>query len=253
MRVGRSPLPSGSWSSGYDVALTQRRSPVQIRPSPSDRDSARFGHLIAPAACLGDHRDLDRLNGLYALQLVRQPLPTSEQVAERPRPTHSTLFFRSSPPTRPARRRTSGCSGGVAGSANPTVTPKPEAGCEPRFICARCRSPIRRNPTLRISFCEVCGLTQGIIELRPGYRSPPLCHVHPFSVPRRTAPALRPVPSRPGSGPVVRPSRPPIPAPSAPVVKPPLRQSGAGNRPQPGLILCPRTRVPTRVHAERGV
>ena len=27
---------AGSWSSGYDVALTQRRSPVRIRPSPSD-------------------------------------------------------------------------------------------------------------------------------------------------------------------------------------------------------------------------
>src|SRR5271170_2571495 len=106
MAPGLSLPPSGSWSSGYDVALTQRRSPVRIRPSPSDRDSARFGHFIAPAACLGDHSDLDRLNGLYALQLVRQPLPTSEQVAERLRPTHSTLFFRSSPPARPCQART---------------------------------------------------------------------------------------------------------------------------------------------------
>src|SRR3972149_2097678 len=30
-----SPRPEGSWSSGYDIALTQRRSPVRIRPSPS--------------------------------------------------------------------------------------------------------------------------------------------------------------------------------------------------------------------------
>src|SRR5437867_1965749 len=28
------PRVAGSWSSGYDIALTQRRSPVRIRPSP---------------------------------------------------------------------------------------------------------------------------------------------------------------------------------------------------------------------------
>ena len=27
---------AGSWSSGYDIALTQRRSPVRIRSSPSN-------------------------------------------------------------------------------------------------------------------------------------------------------------------------------------------------------------------------
>ncbi len=44
----RSGRDAGSWSSGYDVALTQRRPPVRIRPSPSDKDPAHFGPLIAP-------------------------------------------------------------------------------------------------------------------------------------------------------------------------------------------------------------
>src|SRR2546426_6764245 len=40
--------PSGSWSSGYDIALTQRRSPVRIRSSPSliRSEAASMGHLI---------------------------------------------------------------------------------------------------------------------------------------------------------------------------------------------------------------
>src|SRR3972149_9889056 len=43
----------GSWSSGYDVALTQRRSPVRIRPSPlSPLDSCPLV-LFAPPFALG--------------------------------------------------------------------------------------------------------------------------------------------------------------------------------------------------------
>ncbi len=85
----RSGRFAGSWSSGYDVALTQRRPPVRIRPSPSDNDPARFGPLIAPAPCSGDHSDLERLDRLYALRLASEPLPTSEPKTDRPQRTPS--------------------------------------------------------------------------------------------------------------------------------------------------------------------
>jgi len=200
---------------------------------------------------LGDHSDLDRLNRLYALQLVRQPLPTSEQVAERLRPTHSPAFLGSSPPSRPDQAWARDGSRVAAGSDDP---PYPlDLDPEQRYICARCRSPIRRNPTLRISFCEVCGLTQGFIELRHGKRSRPLYVLHPFPGPTPPAPALRPVPSRPGSGPIVRPSRPPVSAPSCPAPNLPLRQNSRGEPRQPGLNLVRPTRVSTRVHAEGGL
>ena len=38
---------TGSWSSGYDVALTQRRSPVRIRPSPFDKRGSTDSVKIA--------------------------------------------------------------------------------------------------------------------------------------------------------------------------------------------------------------
>src|SRR5207237_10655819 len=44
--------PSGSWSSGYDIALTQRRSPVRIRSSP----------LFLPVADAGPDRETNAIN-----------------------------------------------------------------------------------------------------------------------------------------------------------------------------------------------
>ena len=212
------------------------------------RESALF--RATPPACPLQHDDLGRLNRDYASRLRSTYLHPAELGPAQAGPTHSPALRCSSPPARPAQTRRWGQSGGAVRSDDPTDTPDRDP--EPRLICARCRSPIRRNPTLRISFCEVCGLSQGFIELRPGQRSLPLYPVQPFPVPPPAAPALRPVPSRPGSGPVVRPSRPPVPAPSAPATGAPPRQSGPVQRSQPGLNPCPRTRVPTRVHAEGG-
>src|SRR5437867_12738590 len=55
----RVPPPSGSWSSGYDIALTQRRSPVRIRSSP-----LRF-RFDPPSVCdrRGEGRDQHRHQG----------------------------------------------------------------------------------------------------------------------------------------------------------------------------------------------
>src|SRR6267143_4292147 len=41
--AGRLARIAGSWSSGYDIALTQRRSPVRIRSSPSSSPASSRG------------------------------------------------------------------------------------------------------------------------------------------------------------------------------------------------------------------
>jgi hypothetical protein len=117
-------------------------------PPPSDNDSARFGPLIAPAACSGDHSDLGRLDRLYALRLDSEPLPTSEPEDERLSPTPSPPFFR-----RPSDR---------AAPLNPSEEGTPGSRPEPILvICSLCRQPIRRNGTLGTSFCPVHGTSRG--------------------------------------------------------------------------------------------
>src|SRR5213078_2161493 len=53
----RVPPPAGSWSSGHDIALTQRRSPVRIRSSPLHSLSSRCAPLGAVNLCSRDGRN----------------------------------------------------------------------------------------------------------------------------------------------------------------------------------------------------
>ncbi len=65
-------------------------------------------------------------------------------------------------------------SGRLGGEEESPAGAPSEPAPVPRFVCARCHRPIRRNPILRISFCEVCGLSQAFIQLDGGQRSLPV-------------------------------------------------------------------------------
>ena len=68
----------GLWSSGYDVAFTRRRSPVQIRLSPcvsfNEKDIENFLNILELSGIKNKHKKEDRAYGNYEARNVPEIL-----------------------------------------------------------------------------------------------------------------------------------------------------------------------------------
>jgi hypothetical protein len=135
--------------------------------------------------CPFDHRDLGKLNQAFASKLtafqlpspkrerettisplfsrsVRSPRPTSigpgEALTELARHDRRASVTASTSPRFHARDPRAAASGRLGGEeVSPAGAP---SGPAPVLVlCSTCRQPIRRNETLRISFCPIHGLS----------------------------------------------------------------------------------------------
>ena len=179
MGVSRTLIsPSGN---GLVVELDSRQgkcesdSPALVRPAYSARELR--ASVVATAAS--------------TRKVAKSPtISAAPSFAPGPLPSHSPRYHRGTPDAtsgRPGRGERSAHTDAVPGPASGSASPRNHAreaqalplgqvgarlespapdpsGTDlapaPLVVCARCRLPIRKNPALPISFCELHGLTE---------------------------------------------------------------------------------------------
>ena len=90
---------AGSWSSGYDIALTQRRSPVRIRPSPSDPSA-----ILRPLPADTSLRHADPKSAAFSRASALPLCPFSRSSPDLSRRFHRVTEAHGSPSRRASAR-----------------------------------------------------------------------------------------------------------------------------------------------------